>query len=766
MIEVKSGVLGYPRIGRRRELKWALERCWSGQIDEQELLAQAQRIRLESWTTQARSGASWVAVCDFSLYDHVLDLAFELGAIPARFGGVEAPRDMPCYFALARGKARGSVREARPLEMTKWFDTNYHYLVPELEPGMRFEYRRGPLFAQVKEACELGFPARPALLGPVSFLLSSKASGGAPGALSYLGPVLTAYRELLMDLRSLGIASVQLDEPCLVTDLPPGAAEALVEAYAAFAETGVAIELVTYFGDLRDNLDLSLGLPVHSLHVDALASSDEARLLARRLRPDQALSVGLIDGRNVWRADLRRHLELAEELSAELGSGRLMIAPTCSLLHVPVDVRSERTLDPEIAPWLSFAEQKLGELSVLARALSSGRDVVRDALASSDEIAGTRRTSPRRYDRAVRDRLAGLTASSFSRSLPLGERRVRQRLALRLPPLPTTTIGSFPQTRELRELRARHKAGELTGAEYDAALCASIDDTLSRQEQLGLDVLVHGEPERNDMVEYFAEQLEGMLVTSEGWVQSYGSRCVKPPILYGDVRRRAPMTLRFATYAQSRSKRPVKGMLTGPVTLLKWSFVRDDEPLEHSCRTLALALGDELAELERAGIAIIQVDEPAFREAVPLRLADRARYLEWSVQSFRLATSRARPETQIHTHMCYSEFSDLLDGISALDADVISLEAARSAMEVADAFVSSGFAGELGLGVWDIHSPRVPPPSEMLDLVERALSKLDPDRMWINPDCGLKTRSWDEVTPALTHLVQAAKVARERLRRA
>jgi 5-methyltetrahydropteroyltriglutamate--homocysteine methyltransferase len=768
MSKIASGILGYPRIGGRRELKWALERYWAGQASEADLQRQAAQIRRENWQAQQRAGASWVAVGDFSLYDHVLDLVLQLGIVPQRFGGAQAARDLQTYFLMARGKAgHGAERaEARPLEMTKWFDTNYHYLVPELENGAEFRYRRGTLVEQAAEALALGFVPRPVLVGPVTLLLLAKDEQRRTAPLARLSDLLPAYAALLADLKGLGVDSVQVDEPCLCTDLPTGAASALCSAYQQLAASGIALQLTTYFGPLRENLEIALDLPVHGLHLDAAVAPDEARVAARRLRPQQSLSLGLIDGRNVWRTDLEARLELAESVLADVGPARLMVASTCSLLHVPVDIQNERELDPEIFPWLSFARQKLGELSVLARALGEGRAAVSEALAGSRAVVEARRASARLHNPAVRARVQSLGPADARRSLPAAQRRARQRLALRLPPLPTTTIGSFPQTRELRELRARRKSGEISGADYEQQLRGIVDTTLLRQEELGLDVLVHGEAERGDMVEYFGELLDGMLVTVDGWVQSYGSRCVKPPILFGDVERRLPMTVRWASYAQSRSSRPVKGMLTGPVTMLKWSFVRDDEPLEHSCRTLALALRDEVADLERAGIAVIQVDEPAFREALPLRQRDQAAYLRWSVNSFLLATAGVRAETQIHTHMCYSEFADLVEAIRALDADVISLEAARSAMDVAEAFARSGYDTELGLGIWDIHSPRVPAPAEMLDLLGRALSVLDPDRVWVNPDCGLKTRSWDEVMPALGNMVQAARVARGRLERA
>ena len=768
MVEIASGILGYPRMGSRRQLKWALERYWAGQGSEADLLRQAAEIRRENWDAQRRCGASWVAVGDFSLYDHVLDLSLQLGVIPARFSSPTSERDLTTYFLMARGKAAGVAgarAEARPLEMTKWFDTNYHYLVPELERSASFRYQRGSIVEQVIEAQAAGLTPRPVLLGPVSFLLLAKDDTRRTAPLERLPDLLPAYLALLADVKAQGVSSLQIDEPCLSTDLPASAPNALRTAYAALAHSGLRLELATYFGPLRENLGIALELPVHSLHLDAIAAPEEARAAARLLRPEQTLSLGLVDGRNVWRTDLDARLDLAEELLAVVGPDRLMVATTCSLLHVPVDTQSERALDPEIGTWLSFARQKLGEVQSLARALAGGRASAADALASSREVVRSRRGSTRLHQPAVRARLAQLGAADFQRGMAASERRSRQRAALRLPPLPTTTIGSFPQTRELRELRARHKSGEISGSDYELALRSIVDATLRRQEDLGLDVLVHGEAERNDMVEYFGELLDGMLVTSEGWVQSYGSRCVKPPILFGDVERKRPMTVRWASYAQSRSTRPVKGMLTGPVTMLKWSFVRDDEPLEHSCRTLALALRDEVTDLESAGIAVIQVDEPAFREALPLRKRDQAHYLDWSVNSFRLATSGVRAETQIHTHMCYSEFAELVEAIRALDADVISLEAARSAMDVAEAFARSGYDTELGLGIWDIHSPRVPSAAEMLELLQRALSVLGADRVWVNPDCGLKTRSWDEVMPALGNMVQAARLAREQLAR-
>lgn len=769
MFEVQSGILGYPRIGGRRELKWALERYWSGQGDERDLLRRAAQIRRENWQEQQRAGATWVAVGDFSLFDHVLDLALQLGIVPARFGGEAAARDLSTYFLMAHGRARADGQggaEEQPLERANWFDTRYHYLVPELEAGATFSYQRGALVEQVVEARALGFVPRPVLVGPVTLLLLAKDGERRPAPLARLPELLPAYAELLADLRSHGVRSVQVDEPCLSGELPDGAADALVLAYNELSKSQLSLELTTYFGPLRENLEIALELPVRSLHLDALAAPEEARRAARRLRPEQALSLGLIDGRNVWRADLEARLALAEELLVELGPSRLMLASTCSLMHVPVDTQNERSLDAEIGPWLSFARQKLGELSVLSRGLCRGRAAVAPALAVSRALREARSASVRLHSPAVRERLRTLSEADFHRSLPAAERRVRQRLALRLPPLPTTTIGSLPQLPELRELRVRHESGEIPGADYERQLRAIVDATLQRQEELGLDVLVHGQPERNDRVEYFGELLEGMLVSAEGWVQSYGSCCVKPLVLFGDVERKQPMTVRWASYAQSRSTRPVKGTLTGPITMLKGSFVRDDEAPEHSCRALALALRDELLDLERAGIGVIQLDEPDFHEALPLRKSERAHDLGWSAKCVMLATSGVRAETQIHLHLGLSGFEEPVEGMGELDADVISLEPARSPLQAAEAFARSGHDSELSLGIWDSHSSRVPPASEMLDLLGRALSGLDADRVWVNPDCGLETRSWDEVRPALANMVQAVHVARQRLERA
>lgn len=754
--------LGYPRIGRQRELKRALEAYWSGRSDEAALLERAASIRRENLLVQREAGIDVVPVNDFSLYDHVLDTCVMLGAVPERFDG---PRDLVAYFLMARGRAPGTERAVPPLEMTKWFDTNYHYLVPELDDATRFAYRRGKAAAELAEAQALGVPARPILLGPLSFVLLAKDAARHPAPLSMLERVTDAYCEAVEDLAALGAEWVELDEPCLVLDLEPDVYRAYEKTYARLARTRGKLLVATYFGALGDNLDLAARLPVSGLHVDALAAPDECVELARKLGPDRTLSIGLVDGRNVFCADLSRALRVGERVLEHVHPDRLWIAPTTSLLHVPIDVTLETRIAPEIRESLAFARQKLSELVVLKRGLLEGRESVRDAIERAERALARRRAAPGVVNREVRARLAALSPQETRRPKSVNERRPLQRSALRLPPLPTTTIGSFPQTEEVRKLRAARRSGSLSEEAYTAELRRVLDETIAIQERLGLDVLVHGEAERADMVEYFGAQLEGMAVTEHGWVQSYGSRCVRPPIIYGDVARPRPITVEWATYAQSRTSRPVKGMLTGPITMLKWSFVRDDEPLSHTCRTMALALRDEVADLERAGIRIIQVDEPAFREALPLRRAAREDYLRWAVECFRIATSGVRDRTQIHTHMCYSEFGDVIDAIAALDADVISIESARSQMELLPEFAKHDYPGDIGLGIYDIHSPRVPAREEMEALLERALSVLDPDRVWVNPDCGLKTRRWSEVMPALENMVQAARAVRARITR-
>jgi 5-methyltetrahydropteroyltriglutamate--homocysteine methyltransferase len=754
--------LGYPRIGAGRELKWLLENYWAERTSAAELGERARALVADNLRVQRDCGLDCLPVGDFSLYDHVLDLSVALGVVPKRFRLASASA-LERYFLMARGRAPGVATELAPLEMTKWFDTNYHYLVPEIGPETSFEYVPSALAEHFTQGLELGHPVRPVLIGPVTFLRLAKGEKREPLGFSHLQALLPAYEALLQHLVELGADWVQLDEPCLSLDLDEATRSAYREAYRRLGRSSAKLLVTTYFAGLGDNASLALELPVHGLHIDGLAAPEDITRIAQGIGRDRVLSLGLVDGRNVWRSDLERALELGERALSLIGSERLWIAPTCSLLHVPVELENEPALDAELAGWLAFARQKLLEIGLIRRGLEGSRAAIREELELSRRNRRARLESPRTRNTSVRAALAAVKASDECRATPARERLRRQREVLKLPLLPTTTIGSFPQTPELRQLRAQHRAGRLDEAGYQRALESAVDTTLQTQEELGLDVLVHGEAERTDMVEYFGAALSGMAVTESGWVQSYGSRCVKPPIIFGDVRREGPITVAVTSYAQRRTQKPVKGMLTGPVTLLKWSFVRDDEPLAHTARTLALALRAELAALESAGISVIQVDEPAFREALPLRQAERAAYLAWAVAAFRLATSGVRDTTQIHTHMCYSEFGDVMAALRALDADVISIESARSAMDLLNSFSGEGYVNDIGLGVYDIHSPRVPSVSEMLTHLRHALRVLEPAQVWVNPDCGLKTRAWDEVIPALRNMVQAAVLARAEL---
>jgi 5-methyltetrahydropteroyltriglutamate--homocysteine methyltransferase len=756
--------LGYPRIGARRELKFALESFWKGASTEADLQACAARIRSAAWRRQAQAGSRFAAVGDFALYDPVLDQAVRLGAVPRRFG-VDVPLNLAQRFALARGNA------AQPaMEMTKWFDTNYHYLVPELTLDQTFTADASDLLRVVLEAREQGREPKPVLLGPVSFLWLSKLVG--PGAaegdkLSLLDRLLPAYQTLLAALAERGVEWVQIDEPALALELPETWQAAFTRAYAALhSPRRPRILLATYFDDILDHWPLVRELPVDGLHLDLVRAPQQLDVVCQQWPTNWVLSAGVVDGRNVWRTDLRAVLTRLQPIKEQLG-WRLWLAPSCSLAHVPVSLQGEDQLDAEVRAWLAFADEKLDELRVLATALSddaaAGEAAVAAELRDNAAALAARRASPRVTKEAVVKRLARVDASWSRRPEPYAKRAAAQRARLNLPALPTTTIGSFPQTADIRAARAAFKRHELSAFDYLQAMRGAVRESVEVQERLGLDVLVHGEAERNDMVEFFAELLLGFVVTEFGWVQSYGSRCVKPPILFGDVLRPEPMTVDTARYAQSLSQRPVKGMLTGPVTLLQWSFVRDDQPRDVTARQLALAVRDEVADLEAAGLAIVQIDEPAFREGLPLKPRDQAAYLAWAVEAFRLSSSGVRDDTQIHTHMCYSEFGDVLDSIAAMDADVITIETSRSAMALLDDFARFDYPNEIGPGVYDIHSPRVPSVDEMLTLLERATQVVPAERLWVNPDCGLKTRGWPETEAALSNMVQAARVVRERL---
>ncbi len=757
--------LGFPRMGLDRELKAALEAHFAGRLDEAALFGTAAALRLRHWTLQREAGVDLVPVGDFSLYDHMLDTAALFGVVPPRYGHAGGPVDTATYFRMARGgqDARGDVTA---MEMTKWFDTNYHYIVPEFGPDQSFSLVGTAILDQAREAARAGFAAKAVLPGPFTFLLLGKcAHGGDP--LTLLPRLLPAYGELLDQLGRL-CPWIELDEPILAQDQPETLTAPFRQAYEQLIEAAgpAKLLLATYFGGIAHNLACVAGLPLAALHLDLVRDPTQLPLAAKALAPRTALSLGLIDGRNIWRVDAATALErigLARDL---VGADRLLLAPSCSLLHCPVDLDAVTALPAGPRRWMAFAVQKCRELRLLAGAAApGGRDApgVAAALAENRAVWEDRRQSRLAVDAAVRRRVDGLTVDMFHRPAPYRERAALQREALGLPPIPTTTIGSFPQTPAIREARKKFRTGQMDAAAYEAFLQGVVADVIARQEALGLDVLVHGEAERNDMVEYFGERLTGFCFTRNGWVQSYGTRCVKPPVIHGDVSRPGPMTVDRAVHAASLTDKPVKGMLTGPATILCWSFVRDDQPREVTRRQIALAMRDEVADLEAAGIRIIQIDEPALREGLPLRRRDWETALALAVDDFRLTAAVARPETQIHTHMCYAEFGEIVPAIAAMDADVISIEASRSRMELLSAFTEFRYPNEIGPGLYDIHSPRVPSVAEMEELLLRAAAVIAPERLWANPDCGLKTRDWPEVTAALANMVVAASRARARL---
>ncbi|WP_016883878.1 MULTISPECIES: 5-methyltetrahydropteroyltriglutamate--homocysteine S-methyltransferase [unclassified Rhodococcus (in: high G+C Gram-positive bacteria)] len=745
-------VLGSPRIGPNRELKKAVESYWAGRLDAEGLDALARDLRRRTWTSLRDAGLDSVPVNTFSYYDHVLDTAAMLGALPDRVAGIES--DLDRYFAAARGNDT-----VAPLEMTKWFDTNYHYLVPEISPTTTFALDPSKVLRELEEARALDIPARPVVVGPVTFLLLSKAVGSDAPRLDRLDELVPLYADLLGRLAGAGADWVQIDEPALVADRTPEEIAADKRAYDRLSgpELRPAILVASYFGSLGDALPAIASTGVEGIAIDLVAGSDTLATVPDLTR--KHVVAGVVDGRNIWRTDLDAALA---SLGTLLGStGSLAVSTSCSLLHVPYTLDAETGIDKALRSWLAFGTEKVREVVTLGTALTSGRESVDDEFALARAAASTRSTDRRLHDATVRARLDVLTASDPGRS-PAAERREAQS-ALSLPVLPTTTIGSYPQTTQIRVARAARRKGEIDEAEYLKRMRAEVADVVALQEKLDLDVLVHGEPERNDVVQYFAEQLDGFFATDNGWVQSYGSRCVRPPILYGDVRRSNPMTVEWITYAQSLTQRPVKGMLTGPVTILAWSFVRDDQPLADSANQVALAIRDETVDLQGAGIRIVQVDEPALRELLPLRAADQPGYLDWSVGAFRLATSGVSDSTQIHTHLCYSEFGEVIEAIARLDADVTSIEAARSHMEVLDDLSAVGFDLGVGPGVYDIHSPRVPGVEEIAASLREALKAVPVERLWVNPDCGLKTRGPAEVEASLRNLVDAAKLVRAEL---
>ena len=758
---VSVASLGFPRIGPRRELKFALEKFWAGTISPAELEEAAQGLRTATWARQKALGVDWLPSNDFSLYDHVLDTSVMLGAIPARYGLASGQAaGLETYFAMARGAtggatcghAHGSVTAG---EMTKWFDTNYHFIVPEIEPETRLQLGHIKPLQDYLEAKAQGFETRPVILGPVTWLSLAKEYGSDPFDL--LEEVLALYATVLARLEEAGAEWVQIDEPILVTDLTDRQRRAFTRTYAKLGRAGPKIMLATYFGGLENNLSLAASLPIAGLHIDLARAPEQLDAVVKAVPHNRLLSLGVVDGRNIWRADLAALLDRLEPLAAQRD---LVLAPSCSLLHVPVDLQLESKLDDELKQWLAFAVQKIEELDLLRRALANGRGSVAAELAASARATEARKTAARIHDRTVSERIAALTPDMRERRAGHAERVKTQSEVLNLPLFPTTTIGSFPQTGAVRKARAEYNRGVLDGKKYDAFLHQETERAIRWQEEAGLDMLVHGEFERNDMVQYFGEKLAGFAFTVNGWVQSYGSRCVRPPILYGDVSRPEPMTVDWWRYAQGLTDKPVKGMLTGPVTILNWSFVRDDQPREASCRQIALAIRDEVLDLEAAGCKAIQIDEAALREGLPLRERDWPAYLDWAVDCFRLAAAGVGNQTQIHTHMCYSEFNDILPSIGAMDTDVISIETARSQMELLAGFASYRYPSAIGPGIYDIHSARVPGEDEMVALMRLAQKHLRPEQLWVNPDCGLKTRGWDEVKPAIAAMVSAARTLR------
>ncbi|WP_330241878.1 5-methyltetrahydropteroyltriglutamate--homocysteine S-methyltransferase [Streptomyces sp. NBC_00525] len=759
----RATVYGYPRQGQSRELKKAVEGYWKGRVTADALRQTAAELRRDTWRQLVEAGIGEVPTGAFSLYDHVLDTTVMVGAVPERHREAVAADALDGYFAMARG-----TQEVAPLEMTKWFDTNYHYLVPELGPDTVFTADSARQVAEVKEALSQGHTARPVLVGPLTYLLLAKPAPGAPAGfepLTLLDRLLPVYAEVLADLRAAGAEWVQLDEPALVQDRTPAELDAAARVYRGLGALTDRPKLLvaSYFDRLGEALPVLAHAPVEGLALDftGSAAANLDALAAVGGLPGKRLVAGVVDGRNIWINDLRQSLAT---LGTLLGlADRVDVAASCSLLHVPLDAAVERDIEPQVLRWLAFARQKTTEIVTLARALTLGTDSVTAELSANSAALASRTASPITRNPAVRARSKAVTDADGRRSQPYAERTAAQRAHLGLPLLPTTTIGSFPQTGELRTARADLRAGRIDTARYEERVRAEIREVIAFQEKTGLDVLVHGEPERNDMVQYFAEQLTGYLATQHGWVQSYGTRYVRPPVLAGDISRPEPMTVRWTSYAQSLSDRPVKGMLTGPVTMLAWSFVRDDQPLAETARQVALALRDEVNDLEASGTSVIQVDEPALRETLPLRAADRAAYLAWATEAFRLTTSGVRPDTQIHTHMCYAEFGDIVQAIDDLDADVISLEAARSHMQVARELAAHGYPREAGPGVYDIHSPRVPSPEEAATLLRTGLAAIPAERLWVNPDCGLKTRAWPETRTSLENLVAAARTVRAEL---
>lgn len=757
--------LGYPRIGNQRQLKKASEQYWSGKIDLDELKLVARTLKEDNWQTQLDAGIDLIPCNDFSFYDQMLDMSLMLGVIPERYSPVltqvKGNLELDLYFAMARGYQKDGL-DITAMEMTKWLDTNYHYIVPEFTAKQQFKIFSEKVFGEYNAAKQaLGEKAKPVLIGPVSYLLLGKEKEQGFERIDHIKDLIPVYVEIINRLKQQGAEWIQLDEPTLALDLSKKEKEAFDYAYRAIANrvSGVKLLVATYFEALLDNTALAVNLPVSALHIDLVRAPEQLDEVLALIPANLQLSLGLVDGRNVWKNDYEKSLGLINKAVEKLGADRVFIAPSCSLLHSPIDLEFETAIDPEIKNWMAFAKQKLIEVSELKQIAEGNHDLLR----LNKEAAESRRTSQKVHKQAVKDRVAAITEADATRNSTFPVRQQLHRERFNLPAFPTTTIGSFPQTDDIRQLRARLKKGELTIAQYEKAIEDATVEVIRWQEEIGLDVLVHGEFERNDMVEYFGEQLDGYLFTKNGWVQSYGSRCVKPPVIYGDISRPADMTVRWITFAAQQTNKPMKGMLTGPVTILQWSFVRDDQPRDITTNQIALAIRDEVAALEKAGIGIIQIDEAAIREGLPLRKAKQPHYLDWAVKAFRITASGVEDKTQIHTHMCYSEFNNIIEHIAAMDADVITIETSRSQMELLHAFAHFEYPNEIGPGVYDIHSPRVPAADEMVSLLTKAAELLPAQNLWVNPDCGLKTRKWPETKAALINMVSAARQAREQI---
>lgn len=751
-------ILGFPRIGSRREMKFAVEKYWKGQISQKELQEEGQRLRKSNFLQQQNKGLDFVTVGDFSWYDHVLDTSVMLGAVPPRFGHDGKDVALDTFFRMARGRAPTGTPQAA-CEMTKWFDTNYHYIVPEFYKNQEFKLSSTKLFDEIKEATTLGMKVKPVILGPISYLWLGKAKDEGVDKIALLDKLIPVYNEILNKIKDLGCEWVQIDEPILTLELSKNWLDKFEPTYHDLAGVKINKMLTTYFGAIDHNISAIANLPVEGLHIDLVRGESQLTNIIDRLPAYKALSLGVVNGRNIWKSNLSAILGKLEDAKSRL-QDRLWVSSSCSLLHSPVDLSIEDKLDNELKDWLGFGAQKIEEIVVLTKALNDGPDSVAHELKASDKSANARINSKRIHKSEVKQRMAALTDDMANRKNVYSIRAKAQKDILQLPDYPTTTIGSFPQTTQIRHARKQFKSGEITEEEYTTAMQNEIRHVVKKQEEYGLDVLVHGEPERNDMVEYFGELLDGFAFTKFGWVQSYGSRCVKPPIIYGDVTRPKAMTVEWSTFAKSLTDKPMKGMLTGPVTILCWSFVRDDQPKKDTSMQIALALRDEVVDLEKNGIKVIQIDEPAFREGLPLKSSEQPEYLAWAVKSFRVATTGVEDSTQIHTHMCYSEFNELIEYIADMDADVITIESSRSDMELLQAFEDFAYPNEIGPGVYDIHSPNVPDVKAMVDLMQKASKRIPKERLWVNPDCGLKTRGWEEVDESMRNMVQAAKELR------